>query len=156
MLPLSPGTQLLTLAGFASSTDPAFPPCTPIGQPRDGTSVNTTVTLTREGSEWVARSVPGTGSIELRLRGVGASTAGYVVAGTIAGTAVDTGLMGIVRDVSVTLGGPAGAGLATFDGETTTKASALVIGRVTGALRFSDSQGVSSTCPAIQWSMQPY
>ena len=156
VLPLSPGTQLLTLAGFASSTDPAFPSCTPIGQPRAGTSVNTTVSLTREGSEWVARSTPGTGSIELRLRGAGASTAGFIVAGTMTGTAADIGLMGVARDVSVTLGGAAGAGLATFDGETTSKASALIVGRVTGALRFSNSQGGSSTCPAIQWSMQPY
>jgi hypothetical protein len=155
-LPLAPGRQLLTLAGFASSTDPAFPPCTPIGQPRDGTSVNTIVSLTKEGSEWVARSTPGMGTIDLHLRSTGASSGGYGVAGTITGTALDIGFMGVARDVSVTLGSTPGGGLANFDGETTSRASSMVVGRVTGALRFSDSQGLSSTCPAIQWSMQPY
>jgi hypothetical protein len=154
-LPLVPGRQLLTLAGFASSTDPLFPPCTPIGQPRDGTSVNTVVSLTKEGAEWIARSEPSMGSVELHLRSTGSSTGGYGVAGTITGTALDIGLMGVVRDVRVTLGSASG-GSATFDGETTTPMSSLVVGRMTGALRFSDSQGLSSSCPAIQWSMQPY
>jgi hypothetical protein len=154
-LPLAPGRQLLTLAGFASSIDPAFPPCTPIGQPRDGTSVNTIVALAQEGGEWVARSETGMGSIELHLRAAGASASGYGVVGGIAGSAVDIGLMGVVRDVSVTLGSTPG-GVATLDGETASKTSSLVVGRVTGTLRFSDSQGRASTCPAIQWSMQPY
>jgi FlaG/FlaF family flagellin (archaellin) len=154
-LPLVPGRQLLTLAGFASSTDPAFPPCTPIGQPADGTSVNTVVSLTQESGEWVARSAPAMGSVEVHLRSTGTSSGGYGVAGTITGTALDTGLMGIVRDVRVTLSSTSG-GSATLDGETTTPASSLLVGRMTGALRFSDSQGLSSTCPAIQWSMQPY
>ena len=63
--------------------------------------------------------------------------------------------MGVVRDVSVTL---------SVDERRCARPSTarpppivgMVVGRVTGALRFSDSQGASSTCPAIQWSMQPY
>jgi hypothetical protein len=152
-LPLRPGRQLLTLAGFASSADPAFPPCTPAGQPRDGTSVATVVMLEKQGDEWVARSEPTAGSIELHLRGTRLSGATSIVSGTIAGSAVDLGVMGVVRDVRVTLASSSGAGLAAFDGEASP--SSFVAGRVTGALKFSDSQGLSSTCPAIQWSMQP-
>ncbi len=83
VVPLTAGQQLLTLGGFSVSFDPTFPTCTPPGQPRDGTSVNTVVALTREGGEWVARSAPGMGSVELRLRGTGKSVRGYVVSGTV-------------------------------------------------------------------------
>jgi hypothetical protein len=117
--------------------------------------VNTIVTLAAEGGDWVARSVANMGSVELRLRGTGASARGYLVAGTVGGTALDIGLMGIIRDVRVSLASSSG-GFATFDGETASPSSSFVVGKVTGTVRFSDSQGQSSTCPAIQWSMQPY
>jgi hypothetical protein len=155
-LPLAPGLQLLTLSGFSISFDPSLPSCTPPGRPRDGTSVNTMVMLTSAGGDWVARSVPNMGTLELRLRGTGASARGYLVAGTINGTALDVGLMGVIRDVRVTLTSSSSGGFATFDGETASPSSSLVLGKVTGTVRFSDSLGESSTCPAIQWSMQPY
>jgi hypothetical protein len=63
--------------------------------------------------------------------------------------------MGVVRDVQVSLGAAAGGPSAIVDGETTPTTS-FVVGRATGPLRFSNSEGVSSTCPAIRWSMQPY
>ena len=132
------------------------PTCTPPGQPRDGTSVNTVVALTKEGGEWVARSAPGMGSVELRLKGTGKSVRGYVVSGTVTGSARDMGLMGVVRDVSVSVGSSTSGGSATFDGETASPSSSLIVGKVTGTVRFSDSQGQSSTCSQIQWSMQPY
>ncbi len=66
------------------------------------------------------------------------------------------GLMGVVRDVSVSLGSSSSGGSATFDGETASPSSSLIVGKVTGTVRFSDSQGQSSTCSQIQWSMQPY
>lgn len=156
VVPLTVGQQLLTLGGFSVSFDPTFPTCTPPGQPRDGTSVNTVVALTKEGAEWVARSAPGTGSVELRLRGTGRSVRGYLVSGTVTGSARDMGLMGIIRDVSVSLGSASSGEAATFDGETASPSSSLIVGRVTGTVRFSDSQGHSSTCSQIQWSMQPY
>lgn len=156
LLPLAPGRQLLTLGGFWTSFDPAFPACAPAGQPRDGTSVNTVVLLAREGGDWVARSVPTMGSLELRLRGNGTSARGHLVEGTISGMALDMGLMGVIRDVRVSVASSSSGGFATFDGETASPSSSLVVGKVTGAVRFSDSQGQSSTCAAIQWSMQPY
>jgi hypothetical protein len=155
-VPLTAGQQLLTLGGFSVSFDPTFPTCTPPGQPRDGTSVNTVVALTKEDGEWVARSAPGMGSVELRLRGTGKSVRGYLVSGTVTGSARDMGLMGIVRDVTVSLGSSSSGVSATFDGETASPSSSLIVGKVTGTVRFSDSQGQSSTCPQIQWSMQPY
>jgi hypothetical protein len=154
-LPLTEGRQLLTFSGFVVSSDPSLPPCAPAGQPRDGTSVNTVVMLTNENGVWVGRSALNFGTIELRLRSGANATAGYPVTGTITGTGMDIGLMGVTRDVRVTFAS-AGGGAATFDGETTSKSSSMFVGRVTGAMRFADSQGVSSTCPAIQWTMQPY
>jgi len=154
-LPLVQGRQLLTLSGFAVSSDPALPPCAPIGQPRDGTSVNTVVVLTPENGGWVARSALDLGTIELRLRAGANAAAGYPVSGTISGTGIDIGLMGVTRDVRVTFASATG-GAATFEGETTSKSSPMVVGRMSGAMRFADSQGVSSTCAAIQWTMQPY
>jgi hypothetical protein len=154
-LPLVPGQQLLTLTGFAASADPAFPPCSPVGLPRDGTSVNTVVILSTENGGWVARSSANLGTIELRLRSDGASPTGYVVSGTITGAAVDVGLMGVTRDVRVTLAS-SGGGAATFDGGTVSQSSSLIVGRVSGTVQFTDSQGVSSTCQAVRWSMQPY
>jgi hypothetical protein len=128
----------------------------PSGRPRDGTSVSTFVSMASEGGEWVARSEPGLGSIELHLRLAGASTAGYAVVGSIAGTARDVGLMGVIRDVNVTVASATGVGGASLEGETTSRVSRFMVGRVTGALRFSDSHSSSSTCPAIRWSLQPY
>jgi hypothetical protein len=152
-LPLTPGRQLLTLTGFASSADPAFPPCTPLGQPRDGTSVATVVVLEKLGDAWIGRSEPSAGTLELHLRGDGVSGATVTVSGTITGSAVDLGLMGVIRDVRVTLSSSTGTGVAPFDGAASP--SSFIAGRITGALKFSDSQGISSSCAAIQWSMQP-
>jgi hypothetical protein len=154
-LPFAEGRQLLTLSGFAISSDPALPPCAPIGQPRDGTSVNTVVMLANENGVWVARSALNLGTIELRLRAGANAAGGYPVTGTITGTGLDIGLMGVTRDVRVTFASTTG-GAATFDGETTSSSSSMIVGRISGAMRFADSQGVSSTCPAIQWTMQPY
>jgi hypothetical protein len=127
-----------------------------MGSPRGGTSVATIVLLAREGGEWVARSEPALGTLELRLRATASTSGGYAIAGTVTGTAADAGLMGVVRDVRVTLGLGTGTGPARFDGRMESATSSVVVGRVTGPLRFSDSEGESSTCPAIQWSMQPY
>ena len=155
-LPLHPGLQLLTLGGFALSNDPAFPPCVPIGQPREGTSVSTTIMLSNDGGTWIARSVSDGDTLELRLHSAGQSPSGLVVAGTLSGSAADQGVNGFTRDVRITLLAAAGAGPATVEGSFVWTGSSFVTGRITGALRFSDSHDMSSTYSAIQWSMQPY
>jgi len=118
--------------------------------------VNTVVLLTSENGSWVARSALNFGTIELHLRASGTAVTGYGVTGTIAGTGIDVGLMGVTRDVQVTLASSSSGGAATFDGETNSKSSSFFVGRIAGAVRFADSQGASSTCSAIQWTMQPY
>ena len=62
-LGLRPGRHVVTLGGFSLSSDPRYPPCTPLGVLRDGPSVDTLVNLAREGQEWVARSVGGMGDL---------------------------------------------------------------------------------------------
>ncbi len=154
-LPLAPGMQLLTLGGFALSSDPEFPPCVPLGQPRDGTFVSTAVMLSNENGQWVARSQAAGDTLELRLHSAGQGPSGPALAGTVTGTAADRGLMGITRDVRITIGSPPTAAnlSGTMTGEGRSK---FVTGKVTGTMRFSDRQDQSSTCSAIQWSMQPY
>lgn len=154
-VPLRPGLQLLTLTGYAFSADPEFPPCTPAGQPRGGTSVSTVVNLTAEGREWVGRSASPTGNVEVHLHGTGSSFLGYTLKGTMTGFAIDLGLDGTMKDVRVTLASASGSGAAAFDGRTASPVSTFVVGRVTGSVTYSDSQGQSS-CSAIQWSMQPF
>jgi hypothetical protein len=156
-VPLRPGLQLLTLSGVALSTDPTFPPCAPIGVPRDGTAVDTFVMLTMDGQDWVARSRSAAeGDIELRIHATGRTLRGHTVTGTIRGTGIDVGLNSVIRDVRVTLAAGTGSGPAALDGETLSPLSAFVGGRAAGALRFSDSRGAANSCAVIQWAMQPY
>jgi hypothetical protein len=154
---LRPGLQLLTLSGVAVSTDPTFPPCAPVGVPRDGTAVETFVMLAADGQDWVARSRSAAeGDIELRIHATGSTLRGHTVTGTIRGTGIDVGLNSVIRDVRVTLSAGTGSGPAVLDGETLSPLSAFVGGRASGALKFSDSRGAGSSCTVIQWAMQPY
>ena len=156
-LPLQPGRQLLSLIGAALSTDPQFPPCAPLGVPRDGTSVDTYVTLTAEGDEWAGRSpTAAEGTIELRIRAAERTARGYAVTGTIRGVGIDIGLKSIIRDVRVTFAAAPGSGSAVLQGETLSPMSAIVGGRAAGTITFSDSNGLASSCQAVQWAMQPY
>ncbi len=71
-LNLRAGMQYVSFLGLAASTDPQFPPCTPIAVPRDGTLVTTQVTLVQSGDEWIARSPSSSaGTLEIRLRDSG-------------------------------------------------------------------------------------
>jgi hypothetical protein len=153
-LPLQPGPQVLTVVGFGVSYNPLYPPCAPRGVPYDGTSVDTLVTLQRDGGYWVARSTaPELGTVELRFR---ESAAGLRVAGTIRGIGVDAGVTptGIVHDVLVSFAGDDGD-VASVEGALASPVSAMVNGRIAGRVRFSDSDGNASTCSAITWSLQP-
>jgi hypothetical protein len=149
--------QLLTLGGFALSSDPSFPPCVPLGQPPDGTFVSAAVMLANENGQWIARSQSSGDTLELRLHSAGQGPSGPALAGTITGSAADRGLMGVTRDVRVTMNGSSGNAPATLSGTMDgADRTMFVTGRVTGAMRFSNSRNESSTCSAVQWSMQPY
>ena len=153
---LRPGRQVIQLGGFSISSDPRFPPCTPIGEPRDGPSVDTLVNLVREGQEWVARSVDGMGDLEIRLLEVGRSARGAIVQGSARGLALDANISNLSRDVRARLNGATDSDSAQVEGETVSPVSAFVGGRIAGTIRFSDSQGRTGTCSAVQWTMKPY
>ena len=153
-LPLQPGRQILTVVGFGVSDNPLYPPCAPRGVPYDGTSVDTLVTLQRDGGYWVARSAtPELGSLELRFQ---ESATGLRVAGTIHGVGVDAGVTptGIVHDVQVSFTGEPGD-VASVEGELASPVSSMLNGRIAGRVRFSDTNGNASTCSATMWSLQP-
>lgn len=155
-LGLRPGRQVLTLAGFSLSSDPRYPPCTPLGVPRDGPSVDTLVNLAREGDGWVARSVDGMGDIEIRLREVGQTASGIMVQGSGRGSALEANIHNLPRDVRARMNGANESEAAQVEGATASPVSVFVGGRIAGTIRFSDSQGATATCSAIQWTMQPF
>jgi hypothetical protein len=64
---MTPGPQFVTRYGAGISSDPRAPACPPVGEPREGTVVDTQATLSQEGSDWVARAVNGAGNFELRF-----------------------------------------------------------------------------------------
>src|SRR3954470_9166478 len=88
------GLQILTFTGFALSSDPALPPCTPTGAPFAGTSIIAQADLQQSGSQWIARSAAATGgSLELRIEDTGnSSVVGDLITGTIQGSAMDAGV----------------------------------------------------------------
>ena len=155
-LGLRPGRQVVTLGGFSLSSDPRYPPCTPLGVPRDGPSVDTLVNLAREGQEWVARSVGGMGDLEIRLREVGQTAGGITIQGSARGLALEANIHNVPRDVRARLNGATDTESAQVEGSSASPASAFVGGRIAGAISFSDSQGSTATCPAVQWTMQPF
>jgi hypothetical protein len=152
-LNLRPGMQFITFTGLGLSQDPQLPPCTPLGVPATGTSVNTQVMLERSGAEWIARSPSNLGTLEIRLRDGTSSVLGEGVLGSVRGSAIDVG-QGLrpPLDVRVELSGSDGS--ASLDG-VVSRSTFLSQGRITGAIAFTDSQNARGSCTAVQWMMQP-
>ena len=156
-LGLTAGTYILELTGYAFSLDPEIGICQPFGVPRSGTNLVTTTEVKLEDGEWVARSAS-TGptemdGLELRLRDAGhRNPGGEALTGLVTGSAVDQGLFRPVRDVRVSIRGAGGSSGAELSG--TTSAGPFLLGRVTGAIDFSDSTGATSTCPTVSWTLQ--
>jgi hypothetical protein len=153
---LPAGPQWLQLIGYAASSDPSFSSiCTPARVPSTGTAVTTIVLLTHDGEEWVARA-PAPDTIELRFHDAGTiAMGGETVLGTAHGSAMDVAYpFHPALDVRATLSGEQPNDAAFVDG-IVAASSSFVYGRVSGAIRFSDSSGQASTCTAIQWSLQP-
>jgi hypothetical protein len=149
------GPQILTFTGFALSSDPTLPPCTPTGAPFAGTSIIAQADLQQSGSQWIARSTAATGgSLELRIDDTGnSSVLGDLITGTVQGSAVDTGAaVRAPNGVTATFGSPS-----SVEG-TVQRTAFLTTGRIAGTIRFSDggsSPLSTGTCTAIQWMMQP-
>jgi hypothetical protein len=113
------------------------------------------VNLAREGNEWVARSIEPHGDLEIRLRETGQG-GDVMLQGSGRGLAVEANVFAPVRDVRVSLAGATDRDSAEMEGATRSSTSAFVSGRIAGTIRFSDSQGATGTCSAIQWTMQPF
>jgi len=155
-LRLRTGRHVVTLGGFSFSSDPRYPPCTPLGVPRDGPSVDTLVNLVMEGQEWVARSLDGMGDLEIRLREVAQSAGGVTIQGSARGLALEANIHNLPRDVRARLNGTTDTDSAQVEGATGGPSPDFVGGRIAGTIRFIDSQGSTGTCSAVQWTMQPY
>lgn len=153
LLGLTSGTYLLELTGYAASFNPQDLLCSPAGVPNAGTDVVSTVELALDGAEWVARSAPGALGLELRLRDAGRrDTGGEAVSGTATGSAADMGLFRPARDLRVTIRGADGSAAGVVSG--VSSAGVFLLGRIAGAISFSDNNGATSTCPAISWTLQ--
>jgi hypothetical protein len=110
--------------------------------------------LEQSGSEWIARSSPSAGALEVRLRASGVSTLqGEAVQGTVRGFAIDLGQEPRAPvDVTMKINGQSQS--AVLDGYVE-RTLVLAAGRIDGSISFSDSQNATATCTAAQWLMQP-
>jgi hypothetical protein len=145
------GAQRVSITGYGISNVADFPECKPFGVPFAGTSILTTLILSNEGTDWVARSLsPEQGSLEIRFH----SSGGFVfsqpaLAGTATGSQLDTE------------SGQAHAGVRfIIDGTASVEGSTLnfifyALGRMTGTLRFVDDKGQTGNCTAVAWDLQP-
>jgi hypothetical protein len=129
----------------ALSPNPNVKLCTPLGSPPAGTALSTHANLARIGDEWVARSTPNAGTLEMRFRAVG----GNRLLGFVTGSANDRDAHRIPRDVQVNF-----HGTVTSEG----RVSAFLPfgeGKAFGPITFTDSNGSVGTCPEAEWTMQP-
>jgi hypothetical protein len=149
-LNLLEGPQFVSFLGSAISPDPRVKLCTPIGSPREGTFATGEVVLARVGDEWIGRSRPGEGTLELRLRADGADTnVGPHVVGSVTGWADTADPLGPKRSVRVTFQGGV-----SLEGSSS-RSAYFVEGDATGTVLFSDPSGSIGTCPQVDWTLQP-
>jgi hypothetical protein len=156
-LQITPGPQVLRV--LAQSR--AEPPCR---LPNIDPIVFTAVTLTRAGSEWIAKSTSAAaGDVELRLRTVASNPAATLVAGTIKGTAVHMpaiaeagGLVGMVGRTRVNFGND---GRTTLDGVifplNPATSTGAFDGTGTGSISIVDESGGSCSQTGFSWMLFP-
>jgi hypothetical protein len=145
------GAQRVSITGYSISNVADFPECKPFGVPFAGTYVVTTLTLSKEGADWIARSISSEqGSLVIRFH----SSGGFVfsqpgLAGTATGFQLNTGYGqapgGVVRFII--------DGTASVEGSTNN--GFYTLGRLTGSFRFVDDQGQTGNCTAVAWDLQP-
>jgi hypothetical protein len=155
-LKIEPGWYWLEVIGFALVSGWS-PSCDVTALTPGGTLVTTLVVLERAGGEWVATSPPRNGSLVLRFGPRGApGPSGVPLAGTARGWGDDVSTP--VRPASenrLIIGGARTVEAADLDGVGST-ATSYLSGTLTGAIGFSDRIGVTATCPAARWSLQPF
>lgn len=153
---LAPGSYWLEVSA-PSITDSSRTTCHIVALTPYGTWVTTPVQLERVGTEWVATSRPGYGSIDLRFHPAAPSSArGVPLVGMLRGAGLDASPAPIrpAQDVQVDVSGPgdlAGAGLNGF----VSPLGTIVTGYLAGTLTFRDRFGIFATCPAALWALRP-
>ena len=89
---LQPGVYAISFTGFDLSNTPSIEPCSPLGVPRNGKRVGTTVRLERAGSSWRIRGEnPGDTTFMLHLAVDDGLLSSRPVTGNVQGTLVDAG-----------------------------------------------------------------
>ena len=154
-LTLEPGSYWLEVFGAVISTTP-LPTCRLLAFTPGGTSVITPVRLESVNAEWVARSLPGTGTVDLRFAPTDApDVRGILVQGTLRGVGLDVspGPPRPTYDNRVVARGAAGAESATVMG-IGSSATAYVSGEAQGQMSFLDRIGLTATCETLRWSLQ--
>lgn len=145
------GSAVLQIWGYTLYNSHG-PICEPLFGTHEGTRVTVRMQVSAQGSGWVARAEPRTGTAEVRF-----SQTGHVRAEgeTLTGSA-----RGTVRDMTRAPGEP-GRDLKVFfesssvlDGFGSASRPWLQ-GTITGHITYSDSVGGWIRCPLVYWTMQP-
>jgi hypothetical protein len=158
---LHPGAYTLSITSAIGSFEPDAP-CAARAGDRGNRDLGTRITITRESDGWLGRSSSAAdGSLELRLREVGANQTGEVwpgvpVAGTVRGFALDARGPGIFgpRDVRVVARGVDSSPDAPFVGGLSNGISG--IGTMTGIFTYTDGVGASTICRGALWVLFLY
>jgi hypothetical protein len=130
-------------------------------------SLTTNVTLSQDGSDWVARSTtPDNGNIDLRFHETGGQEVGgsgvvgsVYVSGTLTGTGIPNSdnSRGTRFWQTVSFAGVGNDPHAQVQGMTGTSISPVIVfGKATGLITMVDAQGQTVSCSALtEWSIQP-
>ena len=156
-LEFAPDRYLIQIDGGDLTFDGASRPCSPLGVPSLGKSLNTFLWFTRDGDEWIGRSrPPHVSTLTMRVRRVSSSILGIVTEGSVDGYAADepdpvAGKLNLIFDVEQagrlegTMSPAIGGGMAS--------------GRMSGILRghFSFAGGAFevATCTSVQFYLEP-
>jgi hypothetical protein len=151
LLALPQGQYILRILGSTSTcaATPDSQPGTPL------TSAFALVTLSRSGSEWIARATPDAGDAEMRFRETRATQGGAFIEGSFRGTLANMAAAGGIAssDTRASFG---------TDGSTTLTGTALVgpfntsiiNGDIRGAVLFRDGTGRACTSTTANWALQ--
>lgn len=145
------GSAVLQIWGYTLYNSHG-PVCEPLLGTPEGTRVTVRMRVSAEGSGWVVRAEPGTGSAEIRF-----SQTGQV---RVEGEALTGSARGTVRDMTRAPGEP-GRDLTVFFESSSvlegfgSSSRPWLQGTITGHITYSDSVGGWIRCPLVYWTMQP-
>jgi hypothetical protein len=145
------GSAVLQIWGYTLYNSHG-PICEPLFGTREGTRVTVRMQVSAEGSGWVIRAEPRTGTAEIRFSQTGqVRPEGEVLTGSARGT---------VRDMTRAPGQP-GRDLRVFFESSSvlegfgSSSRPWLQGTITGYITYTDSVGGGIRCPLVYWTMQP-